>query len=261
MQLTEKQKHEIEEAFRGYVRAYDLEDPKIRLKADHSFRVAALSETIAVSAMEAASADLAWLTGLLHDIGRFEQVRRYGTFVDARSVDHAALSADLLFREDLLQRFTDAPDPAVRINADARETMEISIREHNKYRIREDLPLHQKTCCDILRDADKIDIFRVLCDTPVEEIYNVTTEELRTAEVTEEVRECFRRHITVPRNLRKTPIDSVVGYICMFYELVYPVSREIALRQGYFDRLLRFRSDNLQTQQWFEYMRSTLNKK
>ena len=43
--------------------------------------------------------DLAWLTGLLHDIGRFEQVRRYGTFNDAKSIDHGKLGVEILFLE------------------------------------------------------------------------------------------------------------------------------------------------------------------
>ena len=38
-------------------------------------------------------------------------------------------------------------------------------------------------CCNILRDADKIDILRVNCDTPLEDIYNVTTKELKKASV------------------------------------------------------------------------------
>ena len=268
MELTQKQRNQIEKRVLEYISNYDPEDPKIRLKTDHSFRVAGLSERIAAAEAaglsgQAAAADtdmygqaavadtdLAWLIGLLHDIGRFEQVRRYGTFVDARSVDHAGLGADLLFQEGLLDRIA-GPE----LTAQEREIMEISIRNHNRYRIEEDLPEQTAGYCHILRDADKIDIFRVLCDTPVEEIYNVTTDELRTAEVTEEVKECFRRRTAVPRPIKKTSVDNIVGHICLFFELVHPVSRRIALQQGYLNRLLRFRSENEGTRQWFEYMR------
>ena len=41
--------------------------------------------------------------------------------------------------------------------------------------------------CNILRDADKVDIFRVNVDTPAEDIYNVTTEELKNSQVSPEV--------------------------------------------------------------------------
>ena len=40
--------------------------------------------------------DVAWLLGMLHDIGRFEQIRCFGTFNDGMSVDHAELGADIL---------------------------------------------------------------------------------------------------------------------------------------------------------------------
>ena len=72
----------------------------------HGIYVSRLAREVAreLSMPEEAEEHVAF-AGLLHDIGRFEQVRRYGTFVDSVSVDHAALGADLLFREGLLDRF------------------------------------------------------------------------------------------------------------------------------------------------------------
>ena len=87
-------------AFERYVERFDPQDPKIALKVEHTWRVADLAEKIARSLLEGASpeyVDLAWLLGLLHDVGRFEQVRRYGTFNDAASTSHAALGARVLF--------------------------------------------------------------------------------------------------------------------------------------------------------------------
>ena len=87
-------------AFNDYASGYELGDVKIRLKYDHMLRVASRCAAIAESERECElPTDLAWLIGLVHDIGRFEQVRRYGTFVDSKSIDHAALSAELLFGE------------------------------------------------------------------------------------------------------------------------------------------------------------------
>ncbi|MBQ9060253.1 MAG: HD domain-containing protein [Firmicutes bacterium] len=253
MILTQENRQEIQSRFLQYISGYDLEDPKIRLKMDHSFRVAGLCERIAASGTEAGP-DLAWLIGLLHDIGRFEQIRRYGTFVDARSVDHAKLGADLLFQEGLLDQITGSI-----LTAQEQAIMETSIRNHNRYRIEEGLPELTTEYCSILRDADKIDIFRVLCDTPVEEIYDVTSNQLRRAKVTEAVKECFHRRRAVPRPIKKTPVDNIVGHICLFFELVYPVSRQIAMDQDYLVRLLRFSSENPQTQEWFQYMRKVLD--
>ncbi len=238
-------------AFDRYVSLYDAGDPKIRLKIDHTRRVAELCERIASSA-GADSADLAWLCGMLHDIGRFEQIKRYGTFNDAASVDHAAFGADLLFREGLLDRFSpNLSDAEIRI-------LETAIRSHSAYRIDAGLTEAEKTYCHILRDADKIDILRVNCETPLEDIYNVTTEALRTSAVTEAVKDCFRNRTAVLRTLKKTPADYVVAHICLVFELVYPVSRAIVTEQGCVDRMLSFESTNADTRAWFAYMRESL---
>lgn len=263
------------DAFEEYVSAYDLEDPKIRLKRDHSLRVADLCRRIAACA-EGADPDLAWVIGLLHDIGRFEQVRRYHTFVDADSVDHARLGADLLLHEGLLdeleaasgQRQEAGPkqllagpegqtelEPELPLSQPQRRLLETTIRWHSSYRLPEGLTGQETLYCQILRDADKIDIFRVLCDTPPEEIYDVSAEDLRSAGVTEAVRQCFLNGTAVLREKRKTPIDKIVGHICLTFELVYPISRQIARDQGYVDRLLDFRSENEDTAHWFAYMR------
>ena len=242
-------RREVEAAFKQYVSAYNPEDPKIALKIGHSYRVAALCERIGRSA-GAADTDLTWLIGMLHDIGRFEQIRRYNTFSDAQSVDHAMLGADLLFHEGLLERFI--PD----LEPERRGVLEIAIRNHSAYRLPDGLSDDEITYCSILRDADKIDIFRVNCETPLEDIYNVTTEDLKTSGVSEEVRRCFLNRTAVLRSLKKTAVDYVVGHLCLVFELVYPISREIAREQGYVDRLLSFQSDNLETAAWFEFMRS-----
>ena len=86
------------EAFHRYVAPYDPENPRIALKIDHTLRVAELCDSIARGeGFTPAGCDLAWLCGLLHDIGRFEQVRRWGTFYDAQSASHAALGGEILF--------------------------------------------------------------------------------------------------------------------------------------------------------------------
>ncbi|MBR2699682.1 MAG: HD domain-containing protein, partial [Clostridia bacterium] len=56
-------------AFERYVAGYNAADPKIKLKIDHTYRVAGLCERIAAD-ISAADVDLAWLCGMLHDIGR-----------------------------------------------------------------------------------------------------------------------------------------------------------------------------------------------
>ena len=102
-------REEVKKEFVSYVSAYDRTDIKILLKEEHTERVAGLCEQIAESLrLSTEDTDLAWLLGMLHDIGRFEQLRRFGTFADAKSVNHAALSADILFQEGMIYRYCTA---------------------------------------------------------------------------------------------------------------------------------------------------------
>lgn len=191
---------------------------------------------------------------MLHDIGRFEQIKRYNTFSDARSVDHAMFGADLLFKDGLIRDFD------LDMSSKELSILEKSIRFHSAYRLPEELSDEEVKYCDVLRDADKVDIFRVCCDTPFEQIYNVTTQELKNSPVSEEVKACFNNRTAVLRKLKITPADYITGHICLVFELVYPVSREIAYRQGYLDKLLDFRSDNADTAKWFGYMKENIRK-
>ena len=243
----------VKQAFASYSDKYNSSDPKIRLKINHTYRVADLCDRIAQT-VPGTNTDLAWLCGMLHDIGRFEQVRRYNTFFDAQSVDHAAFGADLLFKEGLLDVFGDYDEDITYI-------LETSIRNHNKFRIDEDITEECIPYCHILRDADKIDILRVNIDTPPEQIYNTTTAELVNAPVSDAAKKAFTEGHAILRSDRTTPIDYLVGHISLVYELVYPISVKIVNEQGYLLKLLDFHSENAQTREWFNTMHKVLRER
>lgn len=239
-----------QEAFAEYTRNYDVEDSKIQLKIVHTYRVADSCEIIAKSlGLRDEENDLAWLCGLLHDIGRFEQIRIYNTFVDKDSVDHGHLSVEVLFNDGHLNDFVDEiSDREAQILRDA-------IWNHSNYRLPEDLDEETILYCDILRDADKIDIFRVNVDFSLEDIYNAETEEIYNSEVTPTVLEALKEHHAVAHALKRSTVDYIVGHISLAYELVYPYSLEMLKEQGYMDVLLNFKSNNPKTNEQFEWIR------
>lgn len=313
--------------FAEYVRNYDPSDEKIKLKIDHTYRVAGLCQRIAESlGLSEPDVDIAWLLGMLHDIGRFEQIRRFGTFNDVQSVDHAEFGADLLFKEGLIRKFAEGyyeecelassgneeagqaysrqkdcqkgklnsrqgncllaqsdnqsdycqEERKIKeflVNNDAttvddeqiiknnehhnKDTglLEMAIRQHNKYRVKEDLTERQRMFCDILRDADKVDIFKVNADIPMEIIYDVTTEELKNGVITKEVLESFYKKETVLKSVRRSAVDHIVGHISLLFELVYKESYRQAKEQGYVYKLLDFKSDVPEVNAEFDDMR------
>lgn len=259
--------------FAEYVRNYDPSDEKIKLKIDHTYRVAGMCQRIAESlGLSEPDVDIAWLLGMLHDIGRFEQIRRFGTFNDAQSVDHAEFGADLLFKEGLIRKFAEGYYEECELarsgNEEAEQIiknnehhnkdtglLEMAIRQHNKYRVKEDLTERQRMFCDILRDADKVDIFKVNADIPMEIIYDVTTEELKNGVITKEVLESFYKKETVLKSVRRSAVDHIVGHISLLFELVYKESYRQAREQGYVYKLLDFKSDVPEVNAEFDDMR------
>lgn len=243
----------VKSTFAEYVSHYNAQDEKVKLKIDHTYRVAELCKRIAVS--EKLSKDdvsMAWLCGMLHDIGRFEQLRNYGTFNDSQSIDHALYGASILFEEGKITDYLDQPSNEVCV------FLNKVISCHSAYRVPEEYDERTKMFADILRDADKIDILKVNIEVPLEEIYNVTTEDLRNAEVTREVMESFAEEHATLRALKKTSVDHVVGHISLVYELVYPISLQIVKEQGYLDKLMNFPSWNPKTLAQFEQLRTMM---
>lgn len=228
------------QAFEEYVANYDLNNPNIYLKYIHTGKVAENCECIAKSLnLSEADCELAWEIGMLHDIGRFEQLRRFDTFLDSISIDHAQFGADLLFKEGLMKLFDEA--------GENNELIEKAVRYHSLYRIPEDLTEREKVFCQIIRDADKVDIYRANFETGLDVVYHVSKEELRNSIITPEVYKVFCEERAIPRNITRTVADHLVGHIALSFELVYPKSRELAAEQGFVWKLLETKFENPET--------------
>lgn len=240
------------EAFKNFTARYPAEDVKVRLKIDHTYRVADLCQRIAEDiGLGQEDVDLAWLCGLLHDVGRFEQLKNYGTFNDAESIDHAMYGAEILFDRGAVRDYIDAEEMD--------DLMRKVISCHSAYRIPAAYDERTVLFANILRDADKIDILKVNVEVPLKEIYNVSMEKMKNAAVTPEVLESVLQGKTVLRALKKTPIDHIVGHISLIFELIFPLSVRLVREQGYLNRLLSFSSDNPQTRADFAKIRETVN--
>ena len=246
-------------AFKDYISNYNCDDPQIKFKIEHTYRVAELSGTIGTSVDRVPDeySDLCWLIGLLHDIGRFEQLKRYGTFSDSQSVDHAELGANILFKEGVIERFLEKPITDMTLEQE-KEIVELAIRNHNKYRIPEGLDEKQSFFCNVIRDADKIDIFRVVCETPFE-LRMSSTESYSDAPAREEIMNAVYNHTSVKRMPDMTKIESEILGCAMAFDIVYDKSREIIKSQGYLKQMLTYEPKELIQKQQMELLRKKLS--
>ena len=245
------------EAFKSYADLYDTDDIKIKLKIDHTYRVADIASRIGTSV--GADGDFSWFLGLLHDIGRFEQITQYGTFKDADSVDHAELGADILFKDGLIESFPTAFSLFSKVcqdEADARLIAETAIRLHNKLTLPEGLNAETLLYCKILRDADKADIFRVLTEPPYDERnQRIESESVDMVPARDDVMNCIHEHRCVPRRSDFTPFEALISQCCMAFELEFPESVKIVREQGYLEKLMNLDVVNVEMRGQLETLR------
>ena len=82
--------------FAKYAKNYDINNDKIRLKVAHMERVSKTSKDLATKLhLSEEDIQLAELIGLLHDIGRFEQLKKFNTFIDKNSINHGKFGAEI----------------------------------------------------------------------------------------------------------------------------------------------------------------------
>ena len=141
------------EEFKKFIGKYDFSNDKIMLKMKHTYRVEEYSKTIAESInLNEEDIKLAALIGLLHDIGRFEQVKTHDSFDDFLTIDHATLGVHILKQNDYIAKYAEKKYWNTIFNA---------VENHNKFYIQKDLNDYDLMHSKIIRDADKLDIFNV----------------------------------------------------------------------------------------------------
>ena len=215
--------------FKNYVKKYDINNPKIELKIAHIERTAEISRRIAENLnLSEEDIELAELIGLLHDIGRFEQVRIYNTFSDKDSVNHGELGAKILFEDGEIRRF---------IEEDRYDNIiKTAIVNHNRnresmYWSNEKEELHSK----IIRDADKIDILYILTFGEKEVAWGKA--DLSNDKITDEIYREFMNKESIDYKKRETAADKLVSHFAFIYDFNYKYSLEIINEKGYIDKI------------------------
>ncbi|MEZ4526825.1 MAG: HD domain-containing protein [Desulfobacterales bacterium] len=145
--------------FSSYAKSFASEDPESKrnfdLKYQHTQRVcqeaADLGKDLGLTESDLCITEV---TALFHDVGRFEQYKRYRTFSDRKSVNHAAFGVEILRENRVLAD----------LDEDLQELVLKIISHHNRAKLPDDEDPECLFFSRLLRDADKLDIWRVLTE-------------------------------------------------------------------------------------------------
>ena len=228
------------QVFEEYLDGYDRENDKVKLKIIHTYGVVAQSAELAKRMqLSPEDSELARIIALLHDIGRFEQLKRFDSFLP-ETMDHAAYGVKVLFEEGMIRRFLpeDTWDEIIRT----------AIARHSDFKLDETLlkktagqdsgertVLHAK----LIRDADKLDNCRVKLVDDLETFMGAPGEKIGSCAISPKVKEDAFAGRSIYSPDRVTLMDYWVSYVAYFYDLNFRASLDIVEEHDYVRRIIR----------------------
>lgn len=225
MQITEDEYDiklkSIEEKLKEYFLTYDITNSKVALKIDHTFKTKFVNNQIASSlGMQGRDLFLSNLIALLHDYARFEQIKKFDTFSDINSCDHGDLGAELLIEKGHINNFVDD------LTEEEKELVRLAVKNHNKFKVEDNLTQRQLLFCNIIRDADKVDIFRIGSNGSMPLNNNLSP-------LKEEDYKSFQEKVLKTRQKVETFYSSLFAHLCFIFDLNFKKSFEIISKNNY----------------------------
>lgn len=217
--------------FESYLDGYDRTDDKVRLKITHTYGVVGQSASISRRmGLSEEDTDLAKLIALLHDLGRFEQLRRFDSF-EPDTMDHAAYGVEVLFEEGMIRKFLEdsAWDSIIRT----------AIAKHSDYSLTGVSDARTLLHARIIRDADKLDNCRVKLADATETFLGVSEAEIGSQEISPGIYEAIFQNRCILSADRVTAMDYWVSYIAYFFDINFRESMDIIIENDYISRIIR----------------------
>ncbi len=236
--MTETSRIVLVQWFEQYVNRYRNSDgllpAPLELKYAHSQRVAENARLIA-SELELVDTEivLAEICGLFHDIGRFRQYERYGSFRDADTLDHGLAGHQVLEAEGMASYFS--------ANDWARVSCAVEYHNRKTDDIPSDISAESKKLLKLIRDADKLDIMDLVLQSVARDGFRELPDMLPhislRRELTPAVLEEFHKNKTISTGSLATVTDFLVMLATWFYDFNYTPSWQLAASRKIIERL------------------------
>lgn len=234
--MTEQQLGKISDWFDTFVAAFRVDSPAVQrnydLKIVHTRQVRHYVERLAASlGLGAEERTLAAAIAICHDVGRFPQYRQYGTFNDVTSTNHAGLAVQTLRAAGIVDAFA----------AEDRSVLLAAVALHNAFILPADLDPRLRRFALLIRDADKLDIWRVLIEYctagPGERASAVAWELPETGACSPPALAEVVAGRMPDREMLKTVDDIKLLQLSWAYDLNFPESFKIMQERGYLETL------------------------
>lgn len=242
--------------FKDFINEYeDKSDLGFELKIVHTYHVAENAKKIAQELkLSKEDIELAELIGILHDIGRFEELK-ITKELNSVKFDHAGHGSKMLFEEDMIRKFIE--------DSQYDNIIKKSIENHSRLEIEENLDERTLLHSKIIRDADKMDNYRVKKDEKVEAIFPKRVnkiEDMEESKLSDKVYNTILDKKCVDIHDRVTPLDFWVCILAFTFDLNFDVSYKIVKENDYINVLIdRFKYKDIETKSRMENIRKIIN--
>lgn len=204
--------------FEKYISKFDLaSNEDMRLKQFHTYEVAKQMKDL-TNRLNLSQRDkyIALIIAYFHDLGRFPQLKETASYSD-KNYDHAKKSVEVLIEEDILEDFD--------LSEGEKELVRLAIFHHNKLAIGKDLTGRKLHFSKLIRDADKIDIFRVCMQS---------YKEVLREKISPKVLADFKDYKAINVADASNKSDSILVRLAFLYDIEFNESFKILMENNYF---------------------------
>ena len=224
---------QLSDRYKAYLNSLKITDPVVQehidFKVQHTYRVISNIEIIArETGLSEADVQLAKTIALVHDIGRYEQFMIYHTFDDRESVNHAELGVRIIGDIDI---FKDV------VGEDDRKLIVQAVMNHNIPGLDPENDETVLLFSRLIRDADKVDILKILSMRDV--VFKILETESREIayEVPERFTDCFR-HNRIIRSGAVSMNDYRLLRLSWIYDMNFPATFRLISKHNYASKIM-----------------------
>jgi len=187
---------------------------------------------INISLLNSEAILLARAMALFHDLGRFRQFKTYKTFLDHKSVNHAGLSIIEIDKNEMLTICSERE----------RSLIKGAIAVHNAAELPQLEDLEMLFFMQLLRDADKLDIWRVVinnytsADPQTQETVNLGLQDGGSCST--EALDAILSHTYVRINSIRELNDLKLMQISWIFDLNFPQSLQQVKERRYIEQIV-----------------------
>lgn len=215
----------VMKVFEQYVKKYDMNNANIKMRYFHSLKVMEICRDIALvtGLFNEEEVIVCELIGLFHEIANFDEMPSYRLTDETDNEDYALKSARMMFDNNILRDITD--------DTTYDNIIKLAIFAYDKNGLPKGIDDKSAAFCNVLRDAHKIDNFRIMLNYPY-------IDSRITTYPSAMVYDNFKKLRVIERKLTENNSDEILAVLSDAFDLNYRYSYALLKNNNYISKII-----------------------